>query len=182
MSAADWLIIALVFINVIAAAVHGFFAEALHLGGLIVGYVVAAWQYRRLAEWFETFLKNEWLAEILGFLIIFFAIVIVFGIAAKIARKVMKAAGLSGFDRFLGAILGLLKGALMVAVILLGMAAFTPTSKMLANSQLAPYFLVLGRAAILIAPSELANRFYQGLDLLHHAPRNLGGTPSSSSK
>jgi membrane protein required for colicin V production len=182
MSAADWLIIALVLINVIAAAVHGFFAEALHLAGLVVGYVVAAWQYRRLAEWFETFLKNEWLAEILGFLIIFFAIVIVFGIAAKIARKVMKAAGLSGFDRFLGAILGLLKGALMVAVILLGMAAFTPTSKMLANSQLAPYFLVMGRAAILVAPSELANRFYQGLNLLHNAPRNLNTTPSSSSK
>jgi membrane protein required for colicin V production len=182
MSAADWLIIALVLVNVIAAAVHGFFSEALHLAGLVVGYVVAAWQYHRLAEWFESFLKNEWLAEILGFLIIFFAIVIVFSIAARIARKLMKAVGLSGFDRFLGAILGLLKGGLMVAVILLGMAAFTPTSKMLANSQLAPYFLVVGRAAILVAPSDLALRFYQGLDLLHHAPQNLNGIQPSKSK
>ena len=181
MSVADWLILAVLLINIIAAAIHGFFAEALHLGGLIVGYLVAAWQYRRLAEWFETFLKNEWLAEILGFLIIFFAIFLIFSIAAKIARKVMKAAGLSGFDRFLGAILGLLKGGLMVAVILLGMAAFTPTSKLLANSQLAPYFLVVGRAAILVAPSELASRFYQGLDLLHRAPQNLNkGQPSKS--
>jgi membrane protein required for colicin V production len=173
MSAADLLILGVVLVNVIAAAVHGFFAEALSIGGLIVGYVVAAWQYRRLAEWFESFLKNDWLAEILGFLIIFFVIVLIFGIAARIARRVMKAAGLSGFDRFLGGLLGLLKGGLMVAVILMGMAAFTPTSKLLANSQLAPYFLVLGQAAKWLAPTELRMRFDQGLDLLHRAPQNL---------
>ena len=60
------------------------------MAGLVVGYLVAAWQYRSLAEWFESFLKNEWLAEILGFLIIFFAIVLLFGIAARMARWVMK--------------------------------------------------------------------------------------------
>jgi hypothetical protein len=63
----------------------------------------------------------------------------------------------------------------MVAIILMGMAAFTPTSKLLQNSQLAPYFLVVGRAAIWLAPSELRTRFYQGLDLLHHAPQNMSG-------
>jgi membrane protein required for colicin V production len=173
MSAADWLIIALIVLNIVAAAVHGFFAEALSIAGLVLGYIAAAWQYRRLAEWFESFLKNDWLAEILGFLIIFFAVVIIFGIAARIARRVMKAAGLSGFDRFLGAILGVLKGGLMAAVILMAMAAFTPTSQLLANSQLAPYFLALGQAAKWVAPAELRVRFDQGLDLLHHAPQTL---------
>ena len=173
MSTADLLIIAVVLINVVLAAVQGFFAEALSIAGLVVGYIVAAWQYRRLAEWFETFLKNDWLAEILGFLIIFFAIALIFGIAARIAKKVMKVAGLSGFDRFLGAILGLVKGALMVAVILMAVAAFTPTSNLLANSQLAPYFLALGQAAKWVAPTELRVRFDQGLDLLHRAPQNL---------
>ena len=149
------------------------------MAGLVVGYIVAAWQYRGLAEWFKRFMKNEWLAEILGFLVIFFAIVLVFGLAAKIARWVMKESGLSGFDRFLGAILGLLKGGLMVAVILMGMTAFEPASKLLQNSQLAPYFLVMGRAAIWLAPSELRARFYQGLDLLHQAPQKSGTRASS---
>jgi len=175
MSAADWLICALVALSVITAAVQGFFSEALTIGGLVVGYLVAAWKYRSLADWFEQYLKNPWLAEILGFLIIFFAILLIFGLAARIARWVMKEAGLSGFDRFLGGLLGLVKGALMVAVILMGMTAFTPTSRLLQNSQLAPYFLVLGRAAIWLAPSELRARFYQGLDLLHHAPQSING-------
>jgi membrane protein required for colicin V production len=172
-SPADWIILALIVLNVVSAAIQGFFTEALHMAGLIVGYIVAAWQYQRLADWLETFLKNDWLAEILGFLIIFFAIVLAFAVVGRIARWVMKEAGLSGFDRFLGGVLGLLKGGLMVAVILMGMTAFTPTSNMLKDSQLAPYFLVAGRAAIWLAPTALRARFYQGLELLHRAPRNL---------
>src|SRR6202011_3325489 len=131
-----------VVLNVVSAAMQGFFAEALSMAGMIVGYIVAAWQSQRLAVWLESFLKNEWLAEILGFLVIFFAIVLLFGIAGRIARWVMKEAGLSGFDRFLGGMLGLAKGGLMVAVILMGLTAFTPTGKMLESSQLAPYFLL----------------------------------------
>ena len=182
MTPADWIICLLLLLNVVTAAMQGFFSEALTMGGLIIGYVVAAWQYRGLAEWMEGFLKNDWLAEILGFLIIFFAIVVVFGVAAKIARWVMKESGLSGLDRFLGGVLGLLKGGLMVAVILMCMTAFAPASKLLENSQLAPYFLVVGRAAIWIAPSELRARFYQGLDLLHHAPQKINGAPASRPK
>jgi membrane protein required for colicin V production len=182
MTVADWLIIAVVLINVISAAVQGFFAEALTMAGLVIGYIVAAWQYQRLAAWFMTFLKNDWLADILSFLIIFFVVLLLFGIAARIARKLMKAAGLSGLDRFLGALLGVLKGGLMVAVILMGMTAFTPTSKMLEKSELAPYFLVVGRAAIWVAPSALRARFYEGLDFLHRAPKDLNGAPASKSK
>jgi membrane protein required for colicin V production len=181
LTAADWVICVIVLLNVVAAAMQGFFSEALSIAGLVVGYVVAAWQYRRFAEWLESFLKNPWLAEILGFLIIFFAILILFGIAARIARWIMKEAGLRPLDRFLGAVLGLLKGGLMVAVILMGMTAFEPTSKFLANSQLAPYFLVVGRAAIWLAPSELRARFNQGLDLIHQVPQKLN-TPASGSK
>jgi membrane protein required for colicin V production len=182
MTLADWIICALVLLNVVTAAMQGFFSEALTIAGLVVGYIVAAWQYRGVALWLESFLKNEWFAEILGFLIIFFAIVVLFGLAARIARWVMKQSGLSGLDRFLGAILGLLKGGLMVAVILMGMTAFTPTSKLLEKSQLAPYFLVVGRAAIWLAPSELRARFYQGLDLLHQAPQKLTDSPASPPK
>ena len=182
MTIADWMICALVLLNVVTAAMQGFFSEALTLAGLVVGYIAAAWKYRSLAEWFESFLKNPWLAEVLGFLIIFFAILLLFGLAARVARWLMKESGLSGLDRFLGAVLGLLKGGLMVAVILMGMTAFEPTSTLLRNSQLAPYFLVVGRAAMWLAPVELRTRFIQGLDLLHQAPQKLNGSHASPPK
>lgn len=182
MTAADWLIIAVVLLSIISAAVHGFFAEALSMAGLVIGYVVAAWQYPGLSAWFMTFLKNAWLADIFSFLIIFFVILLLFNVAARVARKLMKAAGLSGFDRFLGALLGVVKGVLIVAVVLMGMTAFTPTSIMLKRSVLAPYFLVVGRAAIWVAPAELRARFNDGLEFLHRAPQDLTGTPAAKPK
>jgi membrane protein required for colicin V production len=182
MTPADWLILFVIFLNVVLAAMHGFFAEALSMAGLVVGYVVAAWQYQRLANWLLTFLNSELLAEIFGFLTIFFAILILFSIAGRIARKLMKEAGLSGFDRFLGALLGLLKGALAVSVVLMGMTAFTPTSSMLDKSELAPYFLVVGRAAMWVAPSALRAKFNEGLDFLQRAPKDLTSAPAERRK
>ena len=60
MTLADWIICAVVLLNVVTAAMQGFFSEALTMAGLVVGYIVAAWQYRSLAQWFAKFLKNEW--------------------------------------------------------------------------------------------------------------------------
>jgi membrane protein required for colicin V production len=173
MTAVDWAILAVVLLNVIVAAMHGFFAEAFSMAGLVVGYVVAAWRYKRFAAWLMTFLKSQLVAEVLAFLLMFFAILFLFSLTGRIIRKLMKAAGLSGFDRFLGALLGILKGGLLVAVVLMCLTAFAPTSQWLGNSELAPYFLVAGRAAVWLAPSELRARFYEGLDFLHRAPNNL---------
>ena len=50
MTVADWIIVAVVGLNVIAAAIQGFFAEALSMAGLVIGYIVAAWQYRSQAK------------------------------------------------------------------------------------------------------------------------------------
>jgi membrane protein required for colicin V production len=166
MSIADWIILGFLVFSVIGAAIEGFFHEAFKLAGLVVGYLLAAWQYHRLANWFAPHLKSLWLGEIAGFLIIFFAVLIVAGLAGRIARGVMRKAGLRTIDRILGAVLGLLRGVLVVAVVLTAMAAFAPAAKWLAGSELAPYFLVGGRAAIWLAPSELRHRFYQGLDYL----------------
>jgi uncharacterized membrane protein required for colicin V production len=69
----------------------------------------------------------------------------------------------------MGALLGLLRGALVVAVVLTAMASFAPAAKWLDGSELAPYFLVGGRAAIWLAPAELRHRFYQGLDYMRQA-------------
>jgi membrane protein required for colicin V production len=185
MGVADWIILAFLVVSTVAAAYQGFFREAFRLAGLIVGYLLAAWQYHRLAAWFAPYLKSLWIGEIAGFLIIFFAVLILAGVAGRIARWVMKESGLTTIDRILGGVLGLLKGVLVVAVVLTAMAAFAPAAKWLAGSELAPYFLVGGRAAVWLAPSELRNRFYQGLDYLrkvHAAAEGPQAPPAGPSK
>jgi len=180
MNGADWVIIVVVLASTVQAAYSGFFQEAFHLAGLVAGYLVAAWQYQRLAGWFEKYLKSPWLAESAGFLVIFFAVVAAAGIAGQTARWVMKKSGLRFVDRLLGGVLGFLRGCLIVAVIAVSMTAFTPTSRWLAGSEWAPYFQAVGRAAIWVAPAELRARFYQGLDLLRRVPPTVpaGAVPS----
>jgi membrane protein required for colicin V production len=172
-TAADWIIVIVIAVSVLQAAVSGFFHEAFGIAGLILGYLLAAWNYERLAARYAPYLKSMWLGEIAAFLVIFLAVVLVAGLAGRVVRHIVKEAGLSFVDRILGGALGLLRGILMVAVVLMSMAAFTPTSRWLEGSQLAPYFLVVGRAAIWVAPSELRSRFYQGLDLLHREQQHM---------
>jgi membrane protein required for colicin V production len=175
---ADWLIIVVIVASAMHAAAMWFFQEAFHIAGLIAGYLLAAWQYRRLGLALGGYLKAGWVADSAAFLIIFFAVTVAFGLAGRTARWVMKASGLRLVDRFLGGALGVLRGALIVAFVLVGMTSFTPSAKWLEGSELAPYFQAVGRAAIWLAPAELRARFYQGLDLLRHPPQSSPAGPA----
>ena len=174
MSTADWVILGFLVFSIAGAAFEGFFQEAFKMAGLVVGYLLAAWQYHRLADWFAPHLKSPWVGEMIAFLIIFFAVLIVAGFAGRIARWVMKKAGLSTIDRVLGGVLGLLRGVLVVAIVLTAVAAFEPAAQWLEESELAPYFLVGGRAAIWLAPPELRHRFYEGLDYMRQTRFSTG--------
>ncbi|HET7440000.1 MAG TPA: CvpA family protein [Terriglobales bacterium] len=166
-SGADWTIVVVIVASMLHAAWQGFFHTAFAIAGLVAGYLLAAWYYPRLAQWIAPHVKSPWVGDIVGFLTIFVGVVVLATVLGRAARWTMKQAGLRGFDRILGGILGLVRGGLMVAVLLVGVTALAPTAQWLHGSQLAPYFLIVGRAAIWVAPSELRARFYQGLDLLH---------------
>ena len=61
MNGADWVILGVVLVSVVRAASEGFFHEAFGIAGLVLGYILAAWQYPRLWEWFAPHLKSPWL-------------------------------------------------------------------------------------------------------------------------
>jgi len=166
--AADLIMVAVLLVSVIQAGSSGFFQEAFGIAGLVFGYFLAAWQYQRLADYFAAYISSRWVAEITTFLAIFLGVMILAGMVGRIVRWMVKEAGLSAFDRFLGGLLGLVRGCLLVAIVLVSLTAFTPASRWLQGSSLAPYFLVVGRAAIWLAPSYMRVRFYQGLDYLRH--------------
>jgi membrane protein required for colicin V production len=163
---ADLMIVLVLLVSVVQAAISGFFQEAFAIAGAVFGYIVAAWQYQRLTTYISPYISSRWLAEIAAFLLIFSLVLVLAGILGRTVRWLIKEVGLSGIDRFLGALLGLVRGSLLVAIVLLGMTAFAPNSRWLQGSSLAPYFQVVGRAAIWVAPSELRAQFYQGLDYL----------------
>jgi len=163
MSGVDWLIVGGVLLSVLLAAAQGIFLELFSLAGVMVGYLAAAYEYSRAASWYAPFVKSTWMADGAGFLTIFIGVVLLAGLMGRIARWGFKEAGLGWADRLLGGAFGLVRGTLLITVLLLALTSFAPGSRLLAQSQIAPYLLVLGRGAVAVAPAQLRTQFRQGI-------------------
>jgi len=178
MTGADWVILGIILLSVALAASQGFLLEVFSLAGIVVGYLVAVWEYSLVARWFASYVKMQWVADIAGFLTIFLAIVVLAGIIGRLARWGISAVGLRIVDRVLGGAFGLVRGVLLVMVGLLALTSWTPSASWLARSQVAPYVLVVARAAIWVAPSQVRSQFWDGIKQI----RDLRATQESPAK
>ena len=169
MTVLDWIILLLILISTLTAAAQGFITEVFSLAGVLVGYVLAAWEYPRLAPWFAKYVSSTWVADIAAFLTIFFCVLLLAGVLARIVRWAVSGVGLRWFDRALGGVFGVVRGVAVGAVIVMAMAAFAPNSPALVRSRLAPYFFVFSRTATWIAPPDLRQRYRQGIEILKAA-------------
>ena len=163
MTRLDWVITAVVVISVVLAAAQGFFVEIFSLVGVVLGYMVAAWQYPRVAALYAPYVKSDWVAEFAGFFTIFLGVVLLAGIVGRIVRWTFKEAGLRWFDRLLGGAFGLVRGLAITAVALLAVTSFAPDSPWLARSTFGPYLLMGARGAVYLAPAKVRERFHAGL-------------------
>jgi membrane protein required for colicin V production len=161
---ADWVILAIIALSVLTAAMQGFLFEVISLAGVVLGYLLAVWEYHFVANWFAPYVKAPWVADILGFIVILLAVMVLAGIIARLARWLMKEVGLHWFDRILGGAFGLVRGCLTAAIVLLGFTTFNPQSNWLEGSRLAPYFLVVAHGASWLAPYDVRARFRQGAE------------------
>jgi len=165
MSVGDWFFTVVMVLSVLVAAAQGFFLEVFSLAGVVVGFLLAAWEYSRVAGWL-TFINPPWAADIVAFFVVFVAVSILAGAIGRIASWGMREAGLRWVDRVLGAAFGVVRGLIVVTVVVMATTAFTPNAQWLRQSHAAPYFLVVGRGASWLAPAEVRNRVRQGIDLL----------------
>src|SRR6516225_4834136 len=110
LSILDWGFIFVLFLSVLVAAAQGFFYELFALAGAVVGYLVAAWEYPRMAAWYMRYMNSGWAADFAGFLTVFLVFTILGGVAGRIARWAVKGIGLRWFDRVLGGLFGAIRG------------------------------------------------------------------------
>jgi membrane protein required for colicin V production len=159
----DWILLGIIVVSALVAAAQGFTYEAFSLAGAVVGFVLAAWEYERLVPWYLPHVKSESVAALASFLTIFFLVVLAAGVVARLARWAAHGAGLAWFDRLLGAAFGLVRGLIVATVVVMGIAAFRPDSRVIADSAIGRYFLVTGRAASWLAPAEVRQKFREGV-------------------
>jgi membrane protein required for colicin V production len=169
MAVIDWVILIVVILSVLSAAKAGLVLEVCTLLGLILGLLVASWDYEKLTPWMGQWVHSKALNETLSFIVIALGVMVVAGIAGRIVRWSVKSVGLGWMDRLAGAAFGLIKGCALVTVAVMVMAAFWPSATWFRQSRFAPEFLSMAHFAAAVAPAELGDRIRSGVDVLRKA-------------
>jgi membrane protein required for colicin V production len=169
MAIVDWLILIVLILSVMSAAKAGLVLEVCTLAGLVLGLLVASWDYQRLTPWMGQWIHSQALNQTLSFIAIALGVMIVAGIAGRIVRWSVKSVGLGWADRVAGAAFGLVKGCALVTIAVMVMAAFWPSATWFRHSRFAPQFLSMAHAAAAVAPAELGDRIRSGVIVLRKA-------------
>jgi membrane protein required for colicin V production len=161
-SIVDFLILLIMGWCVVSSAMRGFVREILGLATVLVGLLISAWFYQRVAPLFKDVVKTENLALFLAFSVIFVGTLIVGALVIWLTTRFVKFAKLQWFDRVLGAAFGFIRGWVFAAVLLLGLTAFDVQTERVKTSGLAPYFLPGSRVMAVVTPYDLKARFLVG--------------------
>ena len=176
LSGEDWLFLAILAYSTITAFVRGIVLELFSLVGLVVGILVASWEYQRVVTPLSSLVNHvvhvsSSTCNILSFLVIVLGVMLLAGLTARLIRSTAHMIGLGFFDRLLGAIFGLARGCLIGVALMMAATAFLPNSDWVANSRLAPYFLAGVHAVSFVVPHGLQQLILNGIgQLKHNAP------------
>ena len=153
----DILLLVIVAITIIIGAIRGFIRQIIGLLAVVVGLVLAAKYYSLGSEIFK-FIRNDVLAQLLGFFLIFVAFLCIgWGINILLAKAIR--GPFKSLNRLLGAGFGLIKGVLICCVVVFGFLIFPINAKALEESQISPYCIEIAKAAYIIIPQELKDKF-----------------------
>jgi membrane protein required for colicin V production len=153
----DILLLVIIAITVVLGAIRGFLRQIIGLLAVVIGLVLAIKYYSFGAEVFA-FTRNDILAQLLGFFLIFLAILCVGWVINILLAKAVRGP-FKSLNRFLGAGLGLIKGVLICGVVVFGFLVFPVNTKALEGSQLTPYCIRIAKTAYNLIPQELKDKF-----------------------
>jgi membrane protein required for colicin V production len=162
----DWAILIVMALSVLAGLQQGFFRSVCSLGGLLLGLVLAAWNYARVAELLKPLVRIEPVADTIGFILIALFVMGLASLIGTVLAKALHKVGLGCLDSLAGAAFGLFQGALLVTLCIMAALAFFPKAHWLAEGKLPRHFFGACHLGTNMSPAELAKRVREGLKSL----------------
>jgi membrane protein required for colicin V production len=160
----DWVFVIIVMASILTALWKGFVAELVSLASVIAGLIIAAANYERVAPLLEGFMRSQDVALGVSFIVLFAAVVLIGALISALAGRLIRKVKLQWFDRFLGAVFGLMRGLLVDCVLLLVMMAFAIEQGAVRKSILAPYVTAGSRVIALAMPDHMRRDFRTGFE------------------
>ena len=130
-------------LSVLVGFVRGFVKEAVSIGSLLVAIWAALYLGPSVGQMAGAWLPNSELATWFGRILVFAVILLLGGLLGWGLSKLVKLTILGGLDRFGGAVFGLVRGILLIAVGVIGgeFAGFS-NERWWLSSTLVPHFAV----------------------------------------
>ncbi len=167
MSAFDVVVIVMVGVGFVVGLVQGFVRILAGVAALVVAFVLASRFHGSAAAGLAWTGGSESLLRLLGYLGIFFGVMLAGGLLAWLLRKLVKAAMLGWADRLAGGTTGILAAVLAAALLVLPLVAYAPGGgSFLVHSRLARYLAAVADVANTLAPEDLARRYHEGVSEL----------------
>ena len=137
----DAVVIAVLVLSFGLGIFRGIVREILSLSSWIVSIWLAYLFGDNLAIVIVPWLESERLSSLIGYLVVFVAVLVLLSLVVALLFKLFRVVGLSGIDRLLGGLFGCLRGVVIVALLLF-IAEWTPASGQawFRDSQIMPYF------------------------------------------
>jgi membrane protein required for colicin V production len=110
----DWVMVAVLAASFLLGAWRGLVYEVLSVISWIAAFLVAQWLAPQVAAMLPMGGSGEALRYASAFVLVFIAVVFAGGLVAWLTKKLVQAVGLRPIDRTLGALFGLLRGAVLL--------------------------------------------------------------------
>lgn len=143
--------------STVAGLFKGFVRTAVGMATSILAILLSLWFYGSAAAVVREYTSSAAVANAIGFLAVFAAVLIAGALLARLLAMAFKWAGLGWLDRLLGGAFGLARGLLISTAVVMAAMAFSvnPPPKSVVESEIAPYVLEAARVAARLAPEEL---------------------------
>ena len=124
----------------IRGGIRGFVGEMAGLAGLVVGLLAARSSAPRLADTLGAYISPQ-AAPLVAFVLLVIAGMLVVGLLARLFQRILEIAFASWLDHLLGVGAGLIKGALLCAVLAYGVMMLVPQLSFIEQAQSIPPLL-----------------------------------------
>ncbi len=124
----DWTLLGLLALSVLVGLVRGLVFELMSLVGWAVAYVLAQAYSPLLAPYLPIGRLGTALNQGAAFALGFVLVLLAWSLLARLLRRLIRATPLTALDRLLGAVFGMLRGALLLLVVAT-LVAFTPAAQ-----------------------------------------------------
>jgi len=153
----DLVLILIVGGSVVSGFLSGFARAGVGFLAAIIGVLFGFWFYGIPAVWIHKFISSVAVSNLVGFLVVFVACLVLGGLIGKLLSKLFKWTGLSWLDRLMGAGFGFVRGALIAVAFVSVLLAFAPRPMpaWMTGSFLLPYAMDTSNALASLAPRAL---------------------------